>query len=88
MYGVIPEDNGGRIWMLSSKNIRGHARSVCKISRKEINRLKAEYKMLYNIVDYRNKLTIKWLSWLGFQFGANYFIGPDKHHFKEFHLWQ
>ena len=84
MYGVVPEDNGGRIWMLSCEGIEKHALPVSRITRGEIKRFLSQYKQLYNIVDERNQITIRWLDWLGFKFGATHIIGSSKKPFKEF----
>ena len=86
MYGVVPEKSGGRIWMLSRKGIEKYALPVSRIARSEIKRFIEDYSMIYNIVDERNKIVLRWLKWLGFQFGARYLIGPDKNSFKEFYL--
>ncbi len=88
MYGVVPETNGGRVWMLSCEDIERHGLSVSRITRKEIKRFSSQYPQIYNVVDTRNTMTIKWLKWLGFSFGATHLIGSSNQPFKEFVLWQ
>ena len=83
IFGVVKEGRGGRIWMLSSRNIEGHARAVCRLSIREVRKFKQDYRVLFNIVDERNTMTIKWLDWLGFQFGKSHTI--NSHSFKEFY---
>jgi hypothetical protein len=87
MYGVVPDGTKGRIWMLSSTLAANYPISICRISRRELDKLKVNYSMLFNVVDERNELTIKWLTWLGFSFGATHLIGKNKQSFKEFSLW-
>lgn len=88
MYGVVPEGDKGRIWMLSSTLADNYPISICRISRREVDKLRLNYSVLFNVVDERNELTIKWLTWLGFSFGATHIIGKHKQPFKEFSLWQ
>jgi hypothetical protein len=87
MYGVVPVGEDGRIWMLSSDLVLRHKMAICRISRREVNRFKLNYRVLFNVVDERNELTMKWLKWLGFSFGATHLIGKNKQSFKEFSLW-
>tara|TARA_R100000654_G_scaffold19787_1_gene40239 strand:- start:19 stop:471 length:453 start_codon:yes stop_codon:yes gene_type:complete len=87
MYGVVPDKHGARIWMLSREGIEKHALPVSRITRGEVKRFSQKHTVLYNVVDERNKIIIRWLKWLGFKFGARYLIGTNKHSFKEFHLW-
>ncbi len=86
MYGVVPEGNNGRIWMLASDKLKHHARGLCVQSKIELDSLKQNYSMLFNIVDERNKMTMKWLKWLGFEFGQSHALGQDNQLFKEFYL--
>jgi len=87
MYGVVPKKTGGRIWMLSRKGIERFALPITRLAKTEIERMSNQYSQLYNIVDERNKIVLRWLKMLGFKFGPRYIIGPNKHSFKEFHLW-
>tara|TARA_Y100001937_G_scaffold1078_1_gene1283 strand:- start:2901 stop:3350 length:450 start_codon:yes stop_codon:yes gene_type:complete len=87
MYGVIPKETGGCIWMLSRKGIEKFALPISRLAKAEIERMSKKYSMLHNIVDERNKIVLRWLKMLGFKFGSSYIIGPNKHSFKEFYLW-
>lgn len=87
MYGVVPEPEGGRIWMLSCDGIEKYGLGVSRITRGEIKRFLSQYRYIYNIVDERNQVTIRWLKWLGFKFGSTHLIGPSRQPFKEFTQW-
>lgn len=64
MYGCT----GGRIWMLATTGLPLAARSFLRQSRKVISDLHLRYPILYNVVDERNKVHIKWIRWCGFSF--------------------
>jgi len=87
MYGVVQEGKDGRIWMLSSSEIDDHKFGLCRHSKRIVDELKLEYRMLFNVVDERNEMTIKWLQWLGFTLGKTHQIGTHRQPFKEFYIW-
>ena len=86
VFGVVPEGTSGRVWMLCSPEINSHLLTISRESLKQIRHFSTQYKMLFNIVDEANDLTIRWLRGLGFQFGNTIPIGPEGHNFKEFYL--
>ena len=88
MFGVIPEGTAGRIWLLGTNEVSSNYVGFCRLSKEWVPRLLPRYTMLFNIADVRNKMTIKWLQWLGFEFGKSFTIGPEGHQFKEFCLCQ
>jgi len=69
MSGVVPANEGaGAVWMLSTDAIEDYAVSFlrqCKGVLAEWNRI---YPVLFNYVDARNELHVKWLKWMGFTF--------------------
>lgn len=65
MFGVSKE---GAIWLLATDDILKIKISFLRESRKVINFLNQKYKKLWNYVDCRNDLHIRWLKWCGFVF--------------------
>ena len=70
IVGVVPEEKKiGRIWLLASNDLKEvlsyrflkHSKGVCEL-------LNKSFPILYNYVDARNDLHIKWLKWMGFTF--------------------
>lgn len=72
MWGVVPfDDMSGRIWMLGAQAMLDDAsdkRTFLRQSKLILEELHAVYPVLFNHVDARNKVHIKWLQWMGFTF--------------------
>lgn len=72
MWGVVPEEDGlGRIWMLGTDEMVDHGPSRIRFLRespKFLAAAQAKYPVLYNYVDARNTIHVKWLRWMGFTF--------------------
>jgi|TARA_R100000656_G_scaffold121662_1_gene96748 hypothetical protein len=58
----------GGIWMLGTDNLASIQIAFLKECKKVIQLLNKKYKILWNHVDCRNQLHIKWLKWCGFKF--------------------
>ena len=58
----------GGIWMLGTDDLAGIQIAFLKECKKVIQLLNKKYKILWNYVDCRNQLHIKWLKWCGFRF--------------------
>lgn len=56
------------IWLLGTDAIKLNKTSFLKLSRKVIQEISEDVDYLWNIVDPRNELHIRWLQWLGFSF--------------------
>ena len=68
MYGVVPADNKtGLVWMLGSNNLKKIKRPFLRESRTEVNGMNTLFPHLWNIIDSRNELHIKWIRWCGFK---------------------
>ena len=65
MFGVSED---GAIWLLASPDIKRIRFSFLRESRKVVNLLNYKYKILWNFVDCRNELHLRWLKWCGFKF--------------------
>ena len=58
----------GLVWFLASDKILFHSRKFLQEGRGWISGLASDYEVLYNHVDVRNTVSIRWLKWLGFDF--------------------
>ena len=69
IFGVDDVGNGiGAIWLLATKDLAKIQIAFLKECREVIKFLNTKYKILWNFVDCRNQLHIKWLRWCGFKF--------------------
>lgn len=70
MFGIVQEKNPsiGRIWMLGSSHIHSHKFEFLRISKEWVASFQESYPILYNFIDARNTVHIRWLNWLGFTF--------------------
>ena len=88
MLGCCPTNihSAAIVWLLASDDLKKdiplrflrHSRGVVEIFQKR-------YPVLYNFIDARNTLHIKWLKWCGFHFiNKHYNYGYEKRLFYEF----
>ena len=88
MLGCCPTNihSAAIVWLLASDDLKKdiplrflrHSRGVVEIFQKR-------YPVLYNFIDARNTLHIKWLKWCGFHFiNKHYGYGYEKRLFYEF----
>ena len=69
IFGVDDVGNGiGAIWLLATKDLAKIQIAFLKQCREVVKFLNTKYKILWNFVDCRNQLHIKWLKWCGFKF--------------------
>ena len=71
VFGVIPdarEAGVGKIWMLASDEFVSYRYLFLRHCRDWIERLQQEYSVLWNYIDARNTVHIRWLKWCGFIF--------------------
>jgi hypothetical protein len=71
LFGVVPDINQakvGSIWMLGSPEITRHSMHIIRHSKTWVDRLQDKYLILWNYVDARNEVHIRWLKWCGFVF--------------------
>lgn len=62
------EPNVGAVWLLGTDDINNISRQFLRESKKWLDELYENYDLLFNYVDERNTVHIKWLKWLGFDF--------------------
>ena len=71
IFGVVPDlhtASVGRIWFLGSDELFNHSYKFLRHSREWIDKLHQRYPTLWNYVDARNEVHIRWLKWCGFTF--------------------
>ena len=89
MFGVAELtilDNKGIPWMLSSDELKYHARPFLRGSRMYIDLMKEKYPFMVNFVDARNRAAIRWLRWLHFRLLPAEARGPDNVLFHRFEM--
>lgn len=71
MGGVYPDPEdewAGQIWLLASPVILRHQITFLRRSRELLGALDTRYRLLWNRVDARNEVHMKWIRWMGFTF--------------------
>lgn len=70
-FGVIPDCRDadvGKIWLLGSPELVSYPFLFLRHCKTWVESLQREYKVLWNFVDARNVVHIRWLKWSGFTF--------------------
>lgn len=81
VFGVTSK---GAIWLLASNDIITVQIPFLKECRNVVEFYNQKHPLLWNVVDCRNKLHIKWLEWCGFTFIAKRKLGVLNKEFYEF----
>ena len=89
MGGVVPEGKKtGRIWLLGCQSMVDDSidrRWFLRKSKEKLADMQSLYPLLFNVVDARNEVHVKWISWLGFTFIKKHLNwGPERQMFYEF----
>ena len=82
--GIFGVSADGAIWLLATPEIKRIRFSFLRESRKVVNLLNKKYKILWNYVDCRNDLHLRWLKWCGFSFLRKINHGVNQKPFYEF----
>ena len=80
--GMAGVHSNGQIWMLCTSAIHEYPHTFAKEALRYVKR--REEKLLWNIVDERNKVHLKLLRFLGFKFLRRLKHGPNNLSFIEF----
>ena len=80
--GMAGVDTGGQIWMLCTPAIEDYPHTFAREAKRYVEGRKE--KLLWNIVDKRNKVHLKLLKFLGFRFLREIRHGPNNLSFIEF----
>jgi hypothetical protein len=72
MFGTVPMSPAaprtGMIWMLGTDELWDIRFVFLRESKYWLNQMSKGYDFVYNVIDKRNELHLKWLEWLGFKF--------------------
>lgn len=71
MFGVVrmaENPSVGQVWLLGTDEIKAHSMEFLRKSKEWVERLHRDFPVLYNNIDARNTVHIRWLQWLRFQF--------------------
>ena len=70
LCGVVPShlENAGIVWMCATDDIYQYQTAFLRKSKAALDYLACDYAVIYNCVDARNTLHMKWLDWMGFTF--------------------
>lgn len=79
-----PISNIGIPWLLGSDDVLKIRKTFVKQSISYIDLMLDEFQHLFNFVDARNKASIRWLKWLGFEFHDPQPFGFEKRPFMMF----
>lgn len=58
----------GIVWLLGTDDLTAHGTVFVRHSRIWLDKLHEKYRLLWNVIDARNKVHLNWLRWLGFDF--------------------
>ena len=70
IFGTRDSDHpdSGLVWLLGSDDLVRHSRTFLRFSQFFLDELHKKYRLLYNVIDARNTVHLRWLEWLGFDF--------------------
>lgn len=76
LFGVSPSGlvRRGLVWMLATDDLPRYALKFLRSSKRVLDSLHDHYPHLWNIIDTRNELHMKWVKWCGFKFGRHHLI--------------
>ncbi len=71
LFGVVTVQENprvGTVWLLASPRLLTHWRKLARESKRWVESIQQHYDVLFNLVDERNTVHIRWLQWCGFTF--------------------
>jgi hypothetical protein len=88
LFGVVTTQQKprvGAVWLLASPKLLKYSRRLARESRRWVETLQAQYDVLFNLVDERNTLHIRWIQWCSFTFVNRHpALGAEQRPFLEF----
>lgn len=85
MFGIIPDGmSSGVLWMITTYGIEDIGRVFVRNCKKWFKDMLEIYPLLWGTVDLRNKVSIRWLTYLGCEWGITIPFGIDKMPFRKF----
>lgn len=70
LFGVVPDaaaPDVGLIWLLAADELERHGLSFVRECGEWVAELQLRYRVLWNWVDARNRIHVRWLIWCGFE---------------------
>jgi hypothetical protein len=58
----------GLVWLVGTDDLITHSTTFLRHSRQWLATMHEHYRLLYNVIDARNEVHLRWLEWLGFEF--------------------
>ena len=70
IFGVVEHEKNGIVWMVASDLLvnKKHTKQFIRQTKVWVDRLNDKFPLLFNVVDKRNKVHMRWLKWSGFTF--------------------
>lgn len=71
VFGAVPEPHDPRfgcVWMMGTDAITTHPKTFLRHSKEYLEKVAEPFDLLWNCVDKRNTVHIRWLKWMGFTF--------------------
>lgn len=87
VFGIVGSpmnDGSATVWLLATDGIYAMKKTFLKLSKQFIGSFLKQFPTLYNFVDSRNHVTIRWLEWCGAKFKEPIPYGPEGMLFKPF----
>ena len=88
LFGVVTTQQKprvGAVWLLASPKLLKYSRRLARESRRWVQTLQQNYDVLFNLVDERNTIHIRWIQWCGFTFVNRHpTLGAEQRPFLEF----
>jgi hypothetical protein len=87
IFGVAPgpAPGVGIVWLMGTAGIEEEFVAVARQTRQFVGEMLAAYPTLWNFIDARNELSLRWLLWSGFHIiDVAPFHGPEQRTFFEF----
>jgi hypothetical protein len=72
IFGVAPstQEGVGVVWLLGTNRMMREALPIARATGRCIRQLHTRYTCLFNFVDARNEVSLRWLHWAGFDIAA------------------
>lgn len=70
IFGTRDSDHpeSGVVWLLGTNDLTAESRTFIRNSKRILDELHKKYRVLYNVIDARNTVHLRWLEWMGFEF--------------------
>ena len=67
IFGVVPMPHqSGAIWMVATNQFKSVQRQFLRECQGELEKIGADYRLLFNFTDARNHVHHRWIKWMGF----------------------